>query len=95
MIGKTAFTSDEVTIGKITKIIDQKDAESDDSSYLGDIKTDLFQIVVELDPDKFSTISEPTEILFSSQTIDSVSESGFKLLLNKETIDSYIQQGLS
>ena len=95
MIGKDAFTSDDVVIGKITKIIDQKDIDSDDAGYLGDIKTDLFQIVVELDPEKFSTISEPTEILFSSQTIDSVSEIGFKLLLNKETIDSYIQQGLS
>lgn len=94
MIGKTAFTSDDVIIGKITKIIDQKDSEEDDAGFLGDIKTDLFQIVVEIDPKKFTALSEPTEILFSSQTIDNVSESGFKLLLTKETIDSYIEKGL-
>ena len=94
MIGKSAFTTDEIVIGKITKIIDQKDTEDDDECYLGDIKTDLFQIVVEINPEKFTTLSEPTEVLFSSQTIDNVSESGFKLLLTKETIDSYIAQGI-
>lgn len=94
MIGKTAFSNDDVTIGKVTKIIDQKDSEDDDKCLLGDIKTDLFQIVVEIDPEKFTVLSEPTEILFSSQTIDSVSENGFKLLLTKESIESYLEKGL-
>ncbi len=95
MIGKAAFANnDDIIIGKVIKIIDQKDSEDDDESLLGDIKTDLFQIVVEIDSEKFTAVSEPTEILFSSQTIESVSESGFKLLLTVETIESYLEKGL-
>ncbi|MFW9922594.1 MAG: hypothetical protein ACFFDW_04805 [Candidatus Thorarchaeota archaeon] len=92
MIGKGVFTNDNVLIGKVTKIIDQPDSEIDNECLLGDIKTDLFQIVVELQPNIFERLTEPTEILFSSQTIEKVSDEGFKLVLSKTSIDSYISQ---
>lgn len=92
MIGKGAFTSDNIKIGRITKIIDQPDSEIDDKSCLGDIRTDFYQIVVELSPEHFTSLVEPTEILFSSQTISEIFDDGFKLLLTKASIDSYISQ---
>ncbi len=95
MIGKAAFANNEDTsIGRVTKIIDQKDSDEDNECLLGDIKSDLFQIVVKIDSKKFAMLSEPTEILFSSQTIESVSKRGFKLLLTKEAIESYLEKDL-
>ncbi|NHK31362.1 MAG: hypothetical protein FK730_08425 [Asgard group archaeon] len=92
MLGKKAFSADDVTIGKITKIIDQSDSAHDDPNKLCDIEKDLFQIVVEIDHSIFSVLNESMEVLFSSQTLDIVVEEGIKLKLPKELISSYIEQ---
>lgn len=94
MIGKSAVSSDEIPIGKIAKIIDQSDSSSDDPNKLCDIQNDLFQVVVELDPNQFSALNEPTEILFSSQTLEKVVEQGIQLKLPKSFIDNQIQSSL-
>jgi len=94
MIGKNAFSADAVPLGKITKIIDQSDSEHDDPNRLCDIEKDLFQIVVELSPEIFPELSEPTEILFSSQTLSKVVEDGIQLKLQKEAISSTLKKAL-
>ena len=86
MIGKSAFSNDDVDIGKITKIIDQRDTDQDDPNILCDIEKDLFQIVVNLSPTIFPSIDEETAILFSSQTLDSVVAGGIKLKVTKEEL---------
>ncbi|NHJ39567.1 MAG: hypothetical protein FK731_05990 [Asgard group archaeon] len=92
MIGKKTFSADDVAIGKITKIIDQSDNTQDDPNKLCDIEKDLFQIVVEIDHSIFNVLNESMEVLFSSQTLDSVVEEGIKLKLPKDLINSYIEQ---
>jgi hypothetical protein len=92
MIGKKAFSAEDIAIGKITKIIDQSDSAQDDTNKLCDIEKDLFQIVVEIDHSLFSVLNESMEVLFSSQTLDIVVEEGIKLKLPKELISSYIEQ---
>jgi len=94
MIGKKAFSADNIPLGKITKIIDQSDNEQDDPNKLCDIEKDLFQVVVELTPDVFPELSEPTEILFSSQTLSKVVEDGIQLKLQKETISATLKRSL-
>jgi hypothetical protein len=91
MIGKSAFSNDDVAIGKITKIIDQRDTDQDDPNILCDIEKDLFQIVVNLNPSIFPSIDEETAILFSSQTLDSVVTEGIKLKVTKEELDKLIK----
>ena len=95
MIGKKAVSGDNVAIGKITKIIDQSDSEKDDTTKICDIREDLFQVVVELDPEIFKTLNEPTEILFSSQTLEKVVEEGIQLKLTKEIINKTIESSIS
>jgi len=95
MIGKKAVSSDNIVIGKITKIIDQSDSDKDDTNRLCDIREDLFQIVVELDHAIFSALNEPTEILFSSQTLEKVVEEGIQLKLTKDIINSTIESSMS
>ena len=92
MLGKKAFSVDDVAIGKITKIIDQSDSEQDNPNKLCDIEKDLFQIVVEIDHTIFDVLNESMEVLFSSQTLEIVVEEGIKLKLPKELINSYIKQ---
>jgi len=94
MIGKKAFSADNIPLGKITKIIDQSDREQDDPNKLCDIEKDLFQVVVELTPDIFPELAEPTEILFSSQTLSKVVEDGIQLKLQKETISATLKRSL-
>ena len=94
MIGKQAVSSDGIPLGKITKIIDQSDSNADDPNKLCDIENDLFQIVVELNPDQFNVLNEATEILFSSQTLEKVVEQGIQLKLLKNFIDNQIQNSL-
>jgi len=95
MIGKKAVSGDNIAIGKITKIIDQADSEKDDTTKICDIREDLFQVVVELDPAIFSALKEPTEILFSSQTLEKVVEDGIQLKLTKEIINNTLESSLS
>lgn len=92
MLGKKAFSADDIAIGKITKIIDQSDSEQDNPNKLCDIEKDLFQIVVEIDHTIFDVLNESMEVLFSSQTLEIVVEEGIKLKLPKELINSYIKQ---
>ncbi|HUT81402.1 MAG TPA: hypothetical protein VMZ29_09395 [Candidatus Bathyarchaeia archaeon] len=94
MIGKGAFSSDEIVIGKITKIIDQSDSEQDNPEKLCDIEKDLFQVVVMLDHTVFSSLNESAEILFSSQTLEKVIDGGIQLKLSKDAIDSTIKASL-
>ncbi|NHJ31826.1 MAG: hypothetical protein FK732_03090 [Asgard group archaeon] len=94
MIGKKAISGDNVTIGKITKIIDQSDSDQDDTSKICDIREDLFQIVVELNPTIFNALNEPTEILFSSQTLEKVVEEGIQLKLTKDKINNTIESSM-
>ncbi|NHJ87584.1 MAG: hypothetical protein FK734_19135 [Asgard group archaeon] len=91
MIGKNAVSADEIPVGEITKIIDQPDGSNDDPNKICDIKTDLFQIVVKLSPEVFPVLNEPTEILFSSQTLEKVVSSGIQLKLTKDMIASYLK----
>ena len=91
MIGKSAFSNDDVVIGEITKIIDQRDTDQDDPNIICDIEKDLFQIVVNLNPTIFPSIDEETKILFSSQTLDVVVEAGIKLKVTKEELDKLIE----
>ena len=91
MIGKSTFSNDDIDIGKITKIIDQRDTDQDDPNILCDIEKDLFQIVVNLNPTIFPSIDEETAILFSSQTLDSVVSAGIKLKVTKEELDKLIK----
>ena len=94
MIGKSVFSNDDIIIGKITKIIDQSDSDKDDPNKICDIEKDLFQVVTELSPDVFPALKEPTEILFSSQTLDSVVADGIKLKLTKDNINATIESSL-
>ncbi|MBN1330070.1 MAG: hypothetical protein JXA54_11410 [Candidatus Heimdallarchaeota archaeon] len=94
MIGKSAFSSDEIVIGKITKIIDQSDTDQDNPEKLCDIEKDLFQVVVLLDHLVFSSLQESSEILFSSQTLEKVINNGIQLKLTKDAIDSTIKASL-
>ena len=94
MVGKKVFSSDNLTIGNITKIIDQPDSKKDDSSKLCDIQSDLFQVVVKLDNKVFTSLKEPMEILFSSMTLDKIVEDGIKLKLSKDTINAHIKNSL-
>jgi hypothetical protein len=94
MIGKKAVSGDNIAIGKITKIIDQSDSDKDDTSRICDIREDLFQVVVELDPTIFQALNEPTEILFSSQTLEKVVDEGIQLKLTKDIINSTIESSL-
>lgn len=94
MIGKLAVSADEVPLGKITKIIDQSDSAADDPNKLCDIQNDLFQIVVELNPQRFTGLNDPTEILFSSQTLEKVVEQGIQLKLPKNYIDNQIKSSM-
>ena len=95
MIGKKAVSSDNVTIGKITKIIDQSNSDQDDTTKLCDIQNDLFQIVVELDPVIFNALDEPAEILFSSQTLEKVVEDGIQLKLTKDIINNTLESSMN
>ncbi|MHA1531377.1 MAG: hypothetical protein ACTSR6_05190 [Candidatus Heimdallarchaeota archaeon] len=95
MIGKKAVSGDNIAIGKITNIIDQADSEKDDTTKICDIREDLFQVVVELDPAIFNALKEPTEILFSSQTLEKVVEDGIQLKLTKEIINNTLESSLS
>ena len=94
MIGKSATSSENVVIGKITKIIDQSDSDEDDTSRICDIQNDFFQVVVQLDPDVFPALNEVAEILFSSQTLDKVVESGIQLKLTKDKINESIEASM-
>ncbi len=91
MIGKKAFSQDDVAIGEITKIIDQRDNEQDNIELICDIEKDLFQIVVNLNPSLFPSIDEETKILFSSQTLDKVVNEGIKLKVSKVELDKLIE----
>jgi len=91
MIGKKAFSQDDVAIGEITKIIDQRDNEQDNIELICDIEKDLFQIVVNLNPSLFPSIDEETKILFSSQTLDKVVAEGIKLKVSKVELDKLIE----
>ena len=95
MIGKKAFSGENIAIGKITKIIDQSDRKKDDTTTTCDIREDLFQVVVELDPAIFNALNEPTEILFSSQTLEKVVEDGIQLKLTKEIINNTIESSMN
>ncbi len=95
MIGKKAVSGDNLEIGKITKIIDQSDSDKDDTSKICDIREDLFQIVVELDPAIFNALTEPIEILFSSQTLEKVVENGIQLKLTKDIINKTIESSMN
>ncbi|MBD3191520.1 MAG: hypothetical protein GF308_12800 [Candidatus Heimdallarchaeota archaeon] len=92
LIGKNTFTSDGVNIGKIVNVIDQPDSEEDDDQQLGDITQDLFQIVVELNPEVFPVLQGASpEVLFSSQTINKVFNEGAELKLTKELIENHLK----
>lgn len=92
LIGKSAFTSDGINIGKIVNVIDQPDSSRDDEQQLGDIEQDLFQIVVELDPGVFPVLQGASpEILFSSQTINKLFGEGAELKLTKELIENHLK----
>ena len=95
MIGKKAVSGDNIVIGKITKIIDQSDSDKDDTTKICDIREDLFQIVVELDPAIFQSLNEPIEILFSSQTLEKVVEDGIQLKLTKDIINSTLESSMN
>ena len=95
MIGKKAVSGDNIVIGKITKIIDQSDSDKDDTTRICDIREDLFQIVVELDPAIFQALNELTEILFSSQTLEKVVEDGIQLKLTKDIINSTLESSMN
>jgi hypothetical protein len=94
LIGKHAYSQDNIQIGSIVKIIDQPDSEEDQGDTLGDISSDLFQVVVKLDPEVFESLDESMETLFSSQTIESASPDGVKFILPKEAINAIIKQSL-
>ncbi len=94
MIGKNATSTDNIIVGKITKIIDQSDSDEDDTTRICDIQTDFFQVVVQLDPAVFPALSEATDILFSSQTLEKVLETGIQLKLTKDKINESIEASI-
>ncbi|MHA1213462.1 MAG: hypothetical protein ACTSSH_13510 [Candidatus Heimdallarchaeota archaeon] len=94
MLGKSVFSSENIAIGEITKIIDQTDNDQDDPNKLCDIEKDLFQVVVQLDHTIFPALAESAEILFSSQTLEKVVEQGIQLKLSKDAINSTLQASL-
>ena len=94
MIGKKAVSIDDIHIGEIIKIIDQSDSSKDDPNKICDIENDLFQIVVIINPEIFPALNEPTEILFSSQTLEKVVPDGIKLKLSKDMINTTIESSL-
>lgn len=94
MIGKQTFTINDEVVGKITKIIDQPDTHQDDLEVVCDIDKDLFQVVVQISPEVYPILKEPTEILFSSQTLNKVVPNGIQLKLTKEIIEKHIETSM-
>ena len=90
MIGKQAFTSEDISFGEILAIIDQPDSNEDNLSIIGDVQDDRVQVIVKLNPKAFLNQKNVEKVLFSSETITEISDAGVKFNITREVMEKHL-----